>query len=383
MNETLKTAKNCRHYAMCKIDFLGSGVCYSGLKKHFVSFYPQGRMILYEALAENKIPVTEKCVEIADSCDLCGKCDYQCYFVNELRPTKVMAALKNHIENFVMNGGKIKPAKDDAILTEIRSIVGDEWATNDEGITVTYSHDMSAISEPKMPDYVVMPNTKEEIASLVKLFNHHNIPYTMRGNGQNLLGFAVHEGAIMDLNRMKTIEFDEKNWMVKVGPGVAAFDLQKQAQERGYRINTAEPAALVCANIMCSGIMSTFSTTYGINADNFINAEFVDHTGSIFNLNETFSPNLYSFKNLEHKNSPGICVSADIRLHPVSEDEKGILVPFETLNNALDFIKDCSVRHIGLALGVIGAEYISTFLSPTKKMASDIKNILADRKSVV
>jgi hypothetical protein len=261
MNENLKTAKNCRHYAMCKIDFLDSGVCTSGLEKHFVSFYPQGRMILYEALAEYRIPVTEKGVEIADSCNLCGKCDYQCYFINELRPTKVMEALKNHVEDFIREGGEIKPAKDDSILTEIRKIVGDEWATNDEGITVTYSHDMSAISEPKMPDYVVMPNTKEEIASLVKLFNHHNIPYTMRGNGQNLMGFAVNEGAIIDLNRMKTIEFDEKNWVVKVGPGVAAFDLQKQAQERGYRINAGEPAALVCANIMCSGIMSTFSTT--------------------------------------------------------------------------------------------------------------------------
>jgi hypothetical protein len=52
--------KNCRHYAMCKIDFLGSGVCASGLEKHFVSYYPQGRMILYEALAENKITVTAK-----------------------------------------------------------------------------------------------------------------------------------------------------------------------------------------------------------------------------------------------------------------------------------------------------------------------------------
>ena len=150
--------------------------------------------------------------------------------------------------------------------------MGNDWATNDEGITVTYSHDLSAISEPKMPDYVVMPNTKEEIASLVKLCKKNNIPYTMRGNGQNLLGFAVHEGVIIDLNRMKTIEFDEKNWLVKVGPGIAAFDLQKQAQKRGYRINAAEPAALLCANIMCSGIMSTFSTTYGINADNFINA---------------------------------------------------------------------------------------------------------------
>src|SRR5665811_973765 len=382
MDEILKTAKNCRHYAMCKIDFLGSGVCSSGLKKHFVSFYPQGRMILYEALAENKISVTEKCVEIADSCHLCGKCDYQCYFLNEMRPTKVMEALKDHVGTFIKNGGKIKPAKNDKILTEIKKIVGDNWATNDEAITITYSHDLSAISEPKFPDYIVLPNTKEEIALLVKLFRKNNIQYTIRGNGQNLLGFAVNEGAIIDLNRMKTIDFDEKNWLVKVGPGVTAFDLQKQAQKRGYRINAAEPAALLCANIMCSGIMSTFSTTYGINADNYINAEFVDHNGSFFNLNETSSPNLYSYKNLEHKNSPGICVSADIRLHPVTDDEKGILVPFETLNNALDFIKDCSVRHIGLALGVVGAEYISTFLSTTKKLAAEIKSIFINQLDI-
>jgi hypothetical protein len=382
MNEILKIAKNCRHYAMCKIDFLGSGVCESGLEKHFVSFYPQGRMILYEALAELRIPVTEKCVEIAESCNLCGKCDYQCYFVNEMRPTKVMEALKNHVEAFINEGGKIKPAIDDNILTEIRKIVGNEWATNDEGITVTYSHDLSPISEPKTPDYVVMPNTKEEIASLVKLFKHHNIPYTMRGNGQNLLGFAVHEGAIMDLNRMKTIEFDEKNWMVKVGPGVAAFDLQKQAQKRGYRINAAEPAALVCANIMCSGIMSTFSTTYGINADNFVDAEFVNHDGSFFNLNDISSPNLYSYKNLQHKYSPGICISANIRLHPVTDDESGIMVPFQTLDNALDFIRDCAVRHIGVALGIVGTEYISTFLSTTKKLASEIKNIFINKLDI-
>jgi hypothetical protein len=382
MNSPYEIARNCRHYAMCKIDFLGSGVCESGLEKHFVSFYPQGRMTLYEALSENKISVTEKCVEIADSCNLCGKCDFQCYFINEMRPTKVMEALKNHVETFINNGGKIKPAKDDSLLTEIKKIIGSEWATNDEAIRATYSHDMSAVSDPKFPDYVVLPDTKEEIVSLVKLFRKNNIQYTLRGNGQNLLGFAVNEGVIIDLNRMKTIEFDEKNWLVKVGPGVTAFDLQKQAQKRGYRINASEPAALLCANIMCSGIMSTFSTTYGINADNFVNAEFIDHTGTLFNLNETSSPNLYSYKNLEHKHSPGICVSASIRLHPVTDDERGILVPFETLNNALDFIKTCSVRHIGLAIGIVGAEYISTFISPTKKLASEIKKIFVDKLNI-
>jgi hypothetical protein len=382
MDEILKTAKNCRHYAMCKIDFLGSGVCESGLEKHFVSYYPQGRMILYEALAEKKISVTEKCVEIADSCNLCGKCDNQCYFLNEMRPTKVMEALKDHVDSFVRNGGKIKKSKADSTLTDIQKIVGVNHATNDEAITVTYSHDCSAISEPKFPDYIVMPETKEQIVSLVTYFNRNNIQYTIRGNGQNLLGFAVNEGAIIDLNRMKTIEFDEKNWLVKVGPGVTAFDLQNEAQKRGFRINAAEPAALLCANIMCSGIMSTFSTTYGINADNFINAEFVGKDGSVFNLNDISSPNLYSFTNLLHRDSPGICVSASIRLHPVIDDETGILVPFENLNNAIDFIKDCSLRHIGLALGIVGSEYISTFLSPTRKMAAEVKKIFVDKLNI-
>jgi hypothetical protein len=210
----------------------------------------------------------------------------------------------------------------------------------------------------------------------------NNTIYTVRGNGQNLLGFAVTEGVIMDLNRMKSIEFDEKNWCVKVGPGVAAFDLQKESVRRGFRMNAGEPAALVCANIMCSGIMSTFSTTYGINADNFIDAEFVNHEGQIFSLNEISAPNLYSYQNLVHKSSPGICVSARIRLHPVAGDEEGILVPFQTIDNALDFVRDCATRRIGLALGILGTEYISAFLSPTKKSAAETKKFFIEKLGI-
>jgi len=59
INNVLRIAKNCRHYAMCKIDFLGNGVCASGVEKHYVSFYPEGRMDLYAAIAENTIPITD------------------------------------------------------------------------------------------------------------------------------------------------------------------------------------------------------------------------------------------------------------------------------------------------------------------------------------
>jgi len=375
-DEAVKIAKNCRHYAMCKIDFLGSGVCASGLEKHYVSFYPEGRMDLYAAIAENKIPVTEKCVEIADSCNLCGKCDYQCYFVNEMRPSKVMKALKDHIGAYLKSGGKIVHTEDNEILAEMKKIVGDYWATNDPAVRIAYHHDLCPHVTFKMPEYVLMPNSKEEISSVIKLLNKNKIPYIVRGNGASSHGLVFSEGAILDLNRMKTIDFDEKNWSVKVGPGVAAFDLQSEAKKRGYRVHTAEPAALVCANIMTSGLLSLFSTTYGISADNYIDAEFIARDGSFFSLNDITAPNLFSFNNAisEHE-AFAICVSVSMKLHPVTDDEEGILVPFESLDNALDFARECAIRHIGLAIGIIGGEFVSSFLAPTKKLAAEAKDI--------
>jgi hypothetical protein len=381
MNDVLKTAKNCRHYAMCKIDFLDTGVCKSGAEKHYVSFYPQGRMDLYAALAENRIPITEKCIEIADTCDLCGICDYQCYFVTEMKPSHVMKALKEHIKLHLDSGGEILAAKTDNILDVLKEIVGDYWATSDRAVALTYSHDPSPVAGPRMPEYVIMPNSTPEISAVIKALNSHKIPYVVRGNGSSVMGFVMSEGAVIDLGRMKSIEFDEKNWMVKVGPGVAAFELQKAAVKRGFRVNVAEPSALVCANIMCSGIFSLFSASYGTAADNYIDAEFVGYDGGVFRLSDKSAPNLFAYKK-EDSTVPGICSSVNIRLHPMTSDEGAAFVPFDSLEGALDFARDCAMRRIGIAIGVLGGEYLSVFLSPTMKLAAEVKDIFRDKLKI-
>ena len=378
MEEALKTAKKCRHYAMCKIDYLGSGVCASGLEKQYVSYFPQGRMDLYAALAEQKIAVTEKCVEIADSCDLCGKCDYQCCFITDMRPSRVMKALKDHVASHIAAGGGVETAGDDPLLVEIRDIVGAEWASNDRAIAVTYSHDPCALAVPKMPGYVIMPRTREEIAALLKLLNRNDIPWVVRGNGTNVLGFHLCEGAVIDLNRMKDMSFDEKNWSVRIGPGVAAFDLQREAVKRGYRVNVAEAAALVCGSMMSSGILSLFSATYGTSADNYVDAEFVATDGTLFSLNEKDAPNHFAFSRSGHQ-SPGVCTALCAKLHPMTDDEAGVLVPFQSLEKALVFTKECAVRRIGLAMGLLGAEYISAFIAPTRQLALDAREIFENR----
>ncbi len=375
--EARKTAGQCRHYAMCKIDYLGTGLCSSGMENHYVSHFPQGRMDIYHALTRGQVPITQVLVEIADSCDLCGICDRQCHFVTGMRPLKVMKALKEHVREWQALGNQPLQVETDPGLEGLREVVGQKWATNDPAILVTYANDPFPLAEMRMPRYVALPGTREEVAALVRCAKALNLPYVVRGNGGSVFGFVFSDGLVMDMHRMKGIKIDAENWLALVEPGVTSFELQQEAVKHGLRANTAEPAATVCGNIVCTGLFSTWSNVYGVNADTFVDMEFVDSRGDFFRLNEPAAPNAFCF---EHKltPAPGICTLANVRLHPVTEDEEGLIVPFADFKEAADFARELGKRRIGLAVGVLGGHYLSTFMSPSADLADKVRSGLTE-----
>jgi hypothetical protein len=370
-------AAQCRHYAMCKIDYLGTGICASGLENHYVSYFPQGRMDIYDALIKGLIPITRELEKIVDSCDLCGICDKQCHFVTGMRPMKVMKALKQHFRDWKDKGNKIFQAESDPNLDALRDIVGWKWASNDPAILVTYANDPFPLAEMRMPRYVVLPKTREEVAALVRFSNARGLPFVVRGNGGSVFGFVFSDGIVMDMQRMKGIKIDAENWIALVEPGVTSFELQQEVVKQGFRVNTAEPAATVCGNIICTGLFSTWSNVYGMNADTFVDMEFVGFDGNIFQLNEPTAPNAFCFEN-KLTPSPGICTQAHVRLHPTTDDEEGLIVPFSNFEEAAAFAREMSKRRIGLAIGVLGGHYLSTFMSPSADLAVKIRSCLTD-----
>jgi len=375
--EALASAAQCRHYAMCKIDYLATGLCPSGPEKHFVAYYPQGRMDLYRGLAEGRIPVTEALVEAADTCTLCGVCDPQCHFATGLQPTSVMRALKGYVEDYRRENGPVVRTAEDEGLRKIREIVGRDWATNDPAVLWTYADDPFPLAAPQMPRYVVLPGTREEIAAVVLLANELGLALAIRGNGGSVFGFVFTDGIVLDMNRMRKVEFDLDNWVAAVEPGVTSFELQQEACRRGLRVNAAEPAATVCGNLVCTGTFSTWSNVYGTAADNFVDMEFVGRDGRTFRLNDKRGPNHFAF---EHRvaPSPGVCTKAFVKLHPMTDDEEGLLVPFEDLDEAVRFARELGQRRIGLALAVLGAHYVATFLSPDEGLAGRLKAALPE-----
>jgi hypothetical protein len=376
-DDVLRTAAQCRHYAMCKIDYLGTGLCPPGKRYHYVSYYPQGRMDLYCALAANLIPVTERLVHITETCDLCGSCDKQCYFYAGLRSLKVMKALKGQVDAHIEKHGRPARIAPDQGLKRLQEIIGDEWATNDPAILVTYANDPFPLAGPRRPRYVVLPGTREEVAAVVKLANELGLPYVVRGNGGSVFGFVFSEGIVLDMNRMKGIAIDSDNWSVAVEPGVTSFDLQKEVYKHGFRVNAAEPAATVCGNIVCTGTFSTWSNVYGTASDSFIDMEFVDSAGKIFHLNDKQAPNVFAFENAVLP-SPGICTRGVIKLQPTTADEDGVLVPFWDFDRAVDFARELGQRRIGLAVAVLGIHYIVNFMSPSKALADRLKILLPE-----
>jgi len=378
LQDVVDISRRCTHYGMCKTDFLPGGMCPPGKRYKFASYFPQGRMDIATALYEERLPVTDELVRIVESCQLCDICDRQCYFLNELRPLRVMTALDTYVKEHLAAGLPVITTASDALLDELADVVGRQWASNDPATLVAYSQIRSPLLEPQPPGYVVMPESVSEVAAIVKIARQHGVEVRPRGNGTSV-GGALTPGIILDCARLRTIEINENNWSARVGAGVTALQLQRKASRRGLRANTAEPAANVVANVLSTNLHSLFSHSYGVGADNVIDAEFVTYDGDVINLNDPRAAQLLTFQDGAPPARPqAICTAMTVKLYPVPTDEGVLVVPFHNEAAAVEAAGQLSLRRIGAAVAVVGSEYTASFLSATESDAHVLERILRD-----
>jgi hypothetical protein len=385
LDDAVKTAQLATHCGMCKVDFLGTGLCPSGVEHGFAAYWPEGKMEILKALHDGRLQPTQTLIEIAESCTLCGICDRQCHFITHLRPQKVCEAIKEHVER--LDKKEIKIVPEDDTLRDLRTLVGERWATNDPAVIVAYAK--TVITENAGSNfYVVMPQTTEEVAAVMNYASTRNVPCMPRGNGTLLSLFAdtllakaisLEKGIILDLRRMKKLTIDAKNQTATVGAGVSSFELQKEAHSHGMRALVAEASAHVCPNIATFGIISPWGNNWGGGPENYIDLTLVDAKGTITHQSDQDVANPYTtnnrFTNLTLTPSK-IITEATVKLHPIFKDEEALFVPFEHLKDALDFALLLATRKIGLSLTLMSSKYLSEFICPTNEIAEDFDTIL-------
>lgn len=170
------------------------------------------------------------------------------------------------------------------IASQIQEIVGRENAAVDKETRICYSYDATNLRY--LPEMIVYPSTREQIARILRLANQARFPVIPRGAGTGFTGGAlpVEGGLVMVLTKMNRIlKIDPENLLAVVEPGVVTADLQREVEKIGL-FYPPDPASLKMSTLggnvaECAG--GPRAVKYGVTKDYVIGLEVVLPTGEI------------------------------------------------------------------------------------------------------
>ena len=228
----------------------------------------------------------------------------------------------------------------------ILDLIGDnDRVLYGENISEDYSRDELG-SVRVMPNVVVQALSDEEVSKVIKYAYNNNIPVTPRGSGTGLVGAAVpiKAGIVIDLSKMnKILELDEENLTLTVEPGVLLMEIGKYVEEFDlfYPPDPGEKTATIGGNISTNaGGMR--AVKYGVTRDYVRGLEVVLPNGEIINIGGKVVKNSsgYALKDLivGSEGTLGIVTKAVLRLLPLPKKAISLLIPFDTLDNAIETV---------------------------------------------
>ncbi len=122
-----------------------------------------------------------------------------------------------------------------------------------------------------MPEAVVKPKTRADIAAVLKLANARKVPVTARGGGTSLTGSGspVRGGWVLDLSGWRKIAIDAEAGMAQVQVGAKVADVHAAAEATGW-FYPPDPASkqysTIGGNIACNA-GGMHGGRYGVTRD--------------------------------------------------------------------------------------------------------------------
>lgn len=212
-------------------------------------------------------------------------------------------------------------------------------------INEDYAHDELAHSE-SFPEVVVKVNTTEEISKILRYASQQGIPVVPRGSGTGLVGSAVaiYGGIMLDMTGMnKILELDSENLILTVEPGVLIMDIHKYVESFDffYPPDPGEKSATIGGNISTNaGGMR--AVKYGVTKDYVLGLEVVLPSGEIIELGGKNVKNSsgYDLRGLMvgSEGTLGVITKAILRLLPKPKFSMSLLVPFATMEEAIECV---------------------------------------------
>lgn len=223
-------------------------------------------------------------------------------------------------------------------IEELKRIVGSERLLTDKEDLICYSYDATYFCAS--PDAVIIPQTREQVASILKIANEAGIPVIPRGAGTNLAGSSVpiEHGIVLSLNELNKIkEIDADNLTITVEAGVITGDIHKAVEQLGL-FYPPDPSSLKISTIggnVATNAGGPRGVKYGVTRDYVIGMEMVLADGRILKIGGKTIKNVTGYDLTKFfvgsEGTLGVITEITLRLLPLPEQKKTILAIFDSL----------------------------------------------------
>ncbi len=245
----------------------------------------------------------------------------------------------------------------DIILEELRDAIGADKVKDDDVVLVAYASDSSFVPFRK-PNWVVLPETREDVIAILKLANKHKIPVAAFGRGVNIAGYGVPSegGIVMDLRRMdKIFEINTDSGYAIIEPGVTFDQFAVALAKKGFRCPM--PTGPGGGSAIGTYLMRPSQSLVTKRLDPIVDLEVVLADGTIFNTGSSHFP--HGGSGLRYGPYPdlsgifcyayatmGIVTKASVTIYPINEANRVNVAAFDNFPAALDFVKDITNNNI-------------------------------------
>jgi glycolate oxidase len=189
----------------------------------------------------------------------------------------------------------LMPLFDDAVLARraeivaaLRDIVPGEGVIASEEAMRPYESD-GLTAYRQLPMVVVLPETTEQVAAVLKYCYRQGIKVVPRGSGTSLSGGALPlgDGVLLGLSKFKRIrEIDFENRVAVVEPGVTNLAVSQAVEHAGFYY-APDPSSQIACSIggnVAENSGGVHCLKYGMTANNLLGCELVLMTGEILRL---------------------------------------------------------------------------------------------------
>ncbi len=235
----------------------------------------------------------------------------------------------------------------ESLRQELEQIAGADGVITDPVQLLAYDCDAYTI-EKALPTVVVLPQTTEQVAALVKLANREGLPITPRGAGTGLSGgaLAVNGGLVIGFSRMHRILWvDVRNRRLRAQAGAVNYQLSKAVQSENLHFapDPSSQGACTIGGNVAENSGGPHTLKYGVTVNHITGLQVVLPDGEVVELggveDEPFGYDLVGLLT-GSEGTLAIVTEVTARLTPNPQGVRTLLAVFNTLEDASQTVSD-------------------------------------------